>query len=154
MSAACLDCEHGGQEFPCRTNGAFDAAKVAREYTTHVVRAPNTDDAIDHWSYDCVEEICNEAPTDALAFVIAVLPLLETNQEAAYFAAGPLEVLIAYSGEAVIDQIETLSRQSPRFRFVLTGVWPLGNGGTELWARVEKARKGGAHIDRDQIPPA
>ena len=125
MPAACFDCEHGGQEFPCRTNGAFDAAKMAQVYMDEVVRKDGGEGG-SHWSFSCIDDVCKEAPEDALRFIQETLPLLKTNLDAAVFAAGPLEVLIADSGAYVIDQIETWARQSPRFRFFADRCLALG----------------------------
>ena len=54
-------------------------------------------------------------------------------------AAGPLEDLIADAGPAFIDRIETESRQNPKFRHLLGGVWR-DSSNPDIWARIENIR--------------
>jgi len=54
-------------------------------------------------------------------------------------AAGPLEDLLAKCGENYIKEIETLSRQEPKFRHLLGGVWQNDMSDT-LWKKVCKFR--------------
>ena len=57
----------------------------------------------------------------------------------AMIAAGPLEDLLADYGNIYIDRIEELARKSPRFNYLLGGVWK-NSSNDEVWQRVEKAR--------------
>jgi len=54
-------------------------------------------------------------------------------------AAGPLEDLLANCGENYIKEIETLSRQEPKFRHLLGGVWQNSMSDT-LWQKICKIR--------------
>lgn len=91
------------------------------------------------WSVICVMEL-GAHPEEAWIFVREALAAAGTVWQAVMIAAGPLEDLIAEHGAAVIDRIEREARQSPRFCFALTGVWPQGNQRSPVWARVEAAR--------------
>lgn len=72
-------------------------------------------------------------------FILKVLARQAPEQVLGYLAAGLLEDLIAFHGDAFIDRIETQARVDPRVRRTLHGVWrnrtPPG-----VWARVELAR--------------
>lgn len=59
-------------------------------------------------------------------------PALETRWEAELLAAGDLENIIVNNGEHVIGRVGDLARRSPRFRFILSGVWSQGPSGTEV----------------------
>jgi hypothetical protein len=71
----------------------------------------------------------------------AILEVLSRNPPQSVLdvlAAGPLEDLISYHGDAFIDRIELMARQEPAFRLLLRGVWE--SGPPELWARVQLAQ--------------
>ncbi len=91
------------------------------------------------WSVLCVLELGGH-PEETWVFVRKALAAAETVWQVVMLAAGPLEDLIADHGATVIDRIEREARQSPRFRFALTGVWPQGNRQSPVWTRVEAAR--------------
>jgi len=67
------------------------------------------------------------------------LAKLDTVNDAGALAAGALDLFIATHGETMIEQVEAMARRSPRFRFVLTGVWPQLRSHEDYWKRVEKA---------------
>ena len=94
------------------------------------------------------------APDLCLDAVITCLLLLSTQRQAGVLAAGPLEDLIADHSEHGIDRIETLARRSPRFRYLLTGVWSQGKDKSPVWQRVVAAKGAGRHIGDDgPLPP-
>lgn len=74
------------------------------------------------------------------AFISAVIQKTTTKHQIGMVAAGPLENLIVSSGAEYIDQIEAAARQSVRFRYTLTGVWPQDTRESDIWHRVETAR--------------
>jgi len=102
-----------------------------------------------------MREQVQSAPEIAFEIVLLMIDAITTSRQASHVAAGPLEEIIAEHGPQFIDRIEVLARRSPRIRFVLTGVWPLGNKNTPVWARIVALRATGPHIDRgDDLPPA
>jgi hypothetical protein len=84
----------------------------------------------------CIEQTNGDA---LLQFVLAVTDKEPPASVLAVLAAGPLEELIAYSGQEFIDRIEVEARRNPRFRYLLGGVWQHGTP-EPIWARVEAAR--------------
>jgi hypothetical protein len=76
---------------------------------------------------------------DLLRFVLAVTSKNPPDTVLAVLAAGPLEELIAYSGNEFIDRIEVEARSNPKFRHLLGGVWRHGTPGP-IWARIEAVR--------------
>jgi len=91
------------------------------------------------WSDQAVFEL-DGYPEHLWLFCLAAIAGAETPWQIVVLAAGPLEDLIASQGADFIDRIEEQAQLSSRFRFALTGVWPQGNRGTVIWARVEAAR--------------
>lgn len=153
MSDKCFDCEHMGQDRLCQTHGIFDPFKLAASFFQNVMQVEDGSGGA-HWSFACVDDRAHDHPEQAWELVLAMLPLLETAENTAHFAAGPLETLIAQNGDLVIERIEAEAVKSPRFRYMLSGVWSQGKSETETWKRVEKARADGPSIDDgDPIPP-
>ena len=71
-------------------------------------------------------ELPKKQPDLCLAAIVEVLERLDPstpNQALGALAAGPLEDLLAYNGDAVIRQVELLARRDPAFRMLLNGVW-------------------------------
>lgn len=107
------------------------------------------------WAWELMEQLTCDAPLVALASVATALNHPLTRFQASCIAAGPLEDLIEKHGQTVIEQIETLARDSARFRFLLSGVWPQGEDTEgEVWQRVLRARSEGPQMDSDDTMPA
>lgn len=51
-------------------------------------------------------------------------------------AAGALEDLLSYHGDAFIDRVEEREKSDPRFAFMLGGVWRFEMT-EDIWARVQ-----------------
>lgn len=79
------------------------------------------------------------SPDDCWRAILAVLARRPSEQVLGMLAAGPLEDLIEYSGQDFIGRIEHEARVSPKFRWLLGGVWRSGE--PEVWERVEAARE-------------
>ena len=82
----------------------------------------------DDWRVSALDD---DLPSDdpelclaAIAEVLERIPGDPANRHFQVLAAGPLENLLAYSGEQCVDQVELAARQSPSFRLLLNGVWP------------------------------
>jgi hypothetical protein len=156
VTDACLDCEINGFGFPCRVGGECNVEALAghylREFCSYNV-SMGIRSAEQHWSFDCVRSLIEYAPETAWRFILAATRQLKTTQESDYFAAGPPEDLICKHGIAFIDRIEAEAYCSPRFAFVLTGVWAQGNDDTPVWKRIEMLKDLAPDLaDGDQLP--
>lgn len=74
---------------------------------------------------------------DVWLAILHILAKSPPDEVLAVLAAGPLEDLIHYHGDAFIDRIESQARQDRAFRQLLNGVWE--SGSPEVWARVDRA---------------
>mgnify|MGYP001767326105 CR=1 FL=1 len=152
----CYDCRHHSLGHPCRVAGILDvdglAAHYVREFCRPLPSTPGADED-QHWSFCCVSGLVEMDPERAWLFVLSAVRQLRTVEQAMYFAAGPLEELIAYHGPKVIERVETEDRRSPRFRQVLKGVWPLGTRHTPEWKRVEMLQRATPSLDSTDLLP-
>ena len=139
-------------------DGDLPLARLAARYLAYV-RAGEGDepapaDHPDAWTSDLFFELAHKHPDLGFAATEAALAACESPEEVAVVAAGPLEDLIAQHGALLIDRIEARGEDSPRFAYALTGVWPQGNRGTLIWARIEAARRDVPGIDDGApLPP-
>ena len=79
------------------------------------------------------------SPETQLAFVEKAIEMATNEWQLVMISAGPLEDLLAQHGEAIIDTVITKSRQDPKFRKTMTGVWQ--NAMPEnVWARVQSEK--------------
>jgi hypothetical protein len=92
-----------------------------------------------HPNWWAVERFMNSETNgdDIWRAILNILARSPPDEVLAVLAAGPLEDLIHYRGDAFIDRIERHARQDPAFRKLLGGVWQ--SGSEEVWARVERA---------------
>jgi len=70
---------------------------------------------------------------------LAILNAIETPLLEKYLgtlAAGPLEDLLSYHGEAFISRVEIQAKANPKFAWLLGGVWQYQIK-EEIWSRVQ-----------------
>lgn len=71
-------------------------------------------------------ELPREQPDLCLSAILEILNRIDgssPNRLLSVLAAGPLEDLLNYNGDTVVDEIDILARKSPEFRLLLNGVW-------------------------------
>lgn len=149
MLPDCFDCKYGGGEHPCRKpDGTFDFEKVAaaivgRARAYQVADETGGDVAPDHatdWVTDCEYETVEDHPELLIRLIVAAMDACETPADAAFVAAGLIEKSMVKHGPKLIDQVETLAARSPKFSYILSGIWSQG-GSIEprVWARIGRA---------------
>ncbi len=154
----CLACRYRA-EHPCRPGGLFDADHVAHVLATYIEAtsvqpSDRTRRLQAEWANDCAVELAFHSPDTAFRVVLLAMIELETPQQALLLATGTLETLVATHGPRFIDQIEMLATQSPRFRYLLSLIWPQGKKASPTWQRIELARMGAPRPGPDDpLPP-
>jgi hypothetical protein len=71
-------------------------------------------------------ELPRKQPDLCLAAILEVLNRIDSatpNHLLSVLAAGPLEDLLNYNGDAVVNEVDLLARRDPGFRLLLNGVW-------------------------------
>ncbi len=81
-----------------------------------------------------------DAPQECWRLVQLAAKMDLTAQQAAYFAAGPLEDLLGHHGEAFIDRLEVAARRQPNIRNFVACVWR-GQMSDAIWDRVLALRE-------------
>ena len=112
-----------------------DTSEWARAYIA-AQSGPGVADTSDtHWW--AVERFFpgNSNPEEAWKTILQVLKLTSDERALGMLAAGPLEDLIHYSGDAFIDRIEHESRTNPTFLKIVGLVWESGT--QDIWRRVQ-----------------
>lgn len=79
--------------------------------------------------------LVEDAPERAWDAINQVLEITDRVDVLGLLAAGPLEDLLSYHGDAFIERVEALARSNPRFAFLLGGVWRFRMS-DENWSRV------------------
>lgn len=142
MSASlCYDCEFNDRKTPCRQpSGAYDYDAMADAYIRYWnARLREQTDEGAEWIADCLFEIEREEPRAALAFIVVALDRIETAEQLAVHAAGPMETVLAHCGPQIIDAVEALAARSPKFRLLLSGIWGRNRIDADVWSRVAAA---------------
>lgn len=104
------------------TRQPFEIAEEwIQKWSAHEITAidPGMESALD-------EELPGEQPALCLAVILEILRHIDGSKPShllSVLAAGPLENLLNYNGDAVMDEIDSLARSSPEFRLLLNGVW-------------------------------
>jgi hypothetical protein len=159
----CFDCKYGGLEHPCRTaQGGYDFAKVAAAMVARgrsiaaadragVDRAE--DEAVD-WVVDCEYEAIEDHPCLLPRLMVAAADACETAEDAAFIAAGLYENAIVKHGPKLIDTIEALAARSPKFSYILSGIWSQnGSVDADVWRRIGRAVARHPRMDADGRGP-
>ena len=94
-------------------------------------------------AFELVDTV-RDNPELAWSAIIEVLRITDNDWVIGNLAAGPLEDLLWLHGPSFIDRVENESRQSRRFALAFQGVWQLGDGNAEVWARVRALQEAGA----------
>ncbi len=111
------------------------------------------DDHPDGWAIDWMLDSFGRDPELDWQVIQWIAENSANRWSCAMLAAGPLEDLIGDHGATFISRLERHARTSPRWRFILSGVWPQGQRDSDVWRRVEAARDGGPRMDAgDPLP--
>lgn len=88
------------------------------------------------WVVEKVWDLCDDAPNEALDFILAVLDRDASHATMAILAAGPLEALLRRHGPRIINRVERRARRDARFTRLLGHVWK-NTLSSPIWTRVQ-----------------
>jgi hypothetical protein len=100
-----------------------------------------------HWALSLLDELTDKSGSEekddraeqAWELILAINERSLSDDALAYLAAGPLEELLSYHGEAFIERVEERAKTDPKFNHLLGGVWQLFMTDA-IWERVQAAR--------------
>jgi hypothetical protein len=75
------------------------------------------------WASEAVDVSGFHEPQRKLEQLLVLLAAAPDDWQVGLLAAGPLEDLMRYHGDAVIDDVATEARQNLRLRQALAGIW-------------------------------
>ncbi len=159
----CFDCKYVGGDYPCRTaNGRFDVAKVAeaivahgREYQHAVPMPQQVEENAIAWIIDCVFETIEDHPALLVPLIVAAMDACQTPDDAANVAAGLVEDSLIKHGRALVSDVEALAAASPKFSYILSGVWSRGGKiDADVWRRVGMAVAKHPRMSNDDRAPS
>lgn len=88
------------------------------------------------WAFEALDDMVRDDPERALAVVVAIQDRDGSMAVLANVAAGPLEDLLVYHGERMVDRIVALGRSNQRFRTMLQMVWKNAMSDA-VWDRIQ-----------------
>jgi hypothetical protein len=91
------------------------------------------------WADEELQRLVDKEPDEALEIIRAVISEAPNDAVLAFVAAGPLEDLLCYRGELVIELVERFAAHNERFRKALSGVWGENRMSPAVQARVAAA---------------
>lgn len=89
------------------------------------------------WASDRLSELPFEAPEQCWEVIQEIFRLEKSDLILSNLAAGPIEELLSYHGDALIDRIESLARSDPQFSRTLGNVWQ-NRIPDHVWKRVRQ----------------
>ncbi len=90
------------------------------------------------WAYEALDDLRNHDLERYWEIIVEIRRLDDSDQILSNLAAGPLEDLLAKSGNAFIERCEALARVDPRFKFMLGMVWKNAIP-DDIWERLRAA---------------
>ena len=154
---SCLDCRFEDAEPICFTAaGDFNPQRLARAFLKIKTTGEAADEVGDDSShaFDCIDEMVQEAPGAAVAFVLAALDVCRTGEQVAVLGAGPLENLLKAHGLAIIRDLESAARKHAKVRYLLSSTWGQSHIDPGVWERLVIAVAPGPVMDADGRTPA
>jgi hypothetical protein len=91
------------------------------------------------WAEEELSRLVHAEPNTALEIIRAVISEAPNDAVLAFVAAGPLEDLLSYHGEVVIELVERFAAIDEWFRRALSGVWGENSMSPGVQARVAAA---------------
>jgi hypothetical protein len=131
-----------------------DADEMMRQTQTYYVNFKAGLPGWDETNEDGLQAITTayfHDPEKTLAYVMLAAANFDDPEFLGFVAAGSLEHLLNNPSTEMLERIVTEARKTPRFRWMLSGVW--------LHAIAERARKpvqdavGGWTLDNEPLPP-
>ncbi|RUL71051.1 DUF6869 domain-containing protein [Dyella choica] len=116
-----------------------DLRGLAKAYCHKYSSAETANDMADFEVYEKVCDLVKNDPEVAFAFIVLVIKEKPNDFAFANLAAGPMEDLLVFHGERMIDLVENEAKQNPDFDDLLGGVW-LSRMRPEIAKRVARAR--------------
>ena len=89
------------------------------------------------WVEDFEYEATHEKPEIGLELILAALEKTQSSHILEVLSAGPLEDLLVYHGERIIEKVEIEARKNKRFASLLGGVWQNAMP-DHIWDRIRK----------------
>jgi hypothetical protein len=94
------------------------------------------------WAWQQMHEYLISDPNHAWRLTLQLIDAAQTPEELSFIGAGPLENLLYGRGDMIIDEVERLARQDPKFRRALQGVYNESESPGDVHDRVNKAAAG------------
>jgi ribosomal protein L11 methylase PrmA len=99
----------------------MDRSEIVKNWIIFHQDSKLNENLFNYW--EIVDYMCRTDPNESLKIIIELVKESPNDIILANIAAGPLEDLINNFIVEVIDDIEELARQNPKFRRCLSGVW-------------------------------
>jgi len=153
---SCFDCQFDSAEPLCFTeDGAFAPTRLARVLLKITMPGGAAEDRGDRMrAYDCVDELMQAAPDEAVTFLLAALEECKTPDHVALLGAGALETLLKAHGPRVIGALERAAERQAKVRYLLSSTWGEPNIAPTVWRRIIAAIACGPVMDADPRTPA
>lgn len=103
--------------------GWWEHARLAQGSREERKRLEAGEEALADAGWDGVHERVQRGGVEAVELVAALLRRAPDEDGVALVAAGPLEDLLHWHGDELVDQVARLAGQDPRFARALAGVW-------------------------------
>ena len=151
---SCFDCQHGA-DHPCRdAEGHLEPDRLVNALRVLANEQPDSPIYDENfWANDCMDTIVAEMPELGFKLIVFALTYFKEPFEIGCLAAGPLENLVYFHGERMIDEIEREAKDNEQFRLLLSGIWGESDVNPQIWHRIQQAVKDGPWIDQDPRTP-
>jgi hypothetical protein len=89
------------------------------------------------WAWEKLDELCRHNPEDAWLVIDALSKIDSSDKMLANIAAGPLEDVLVWHGDKLINKIEETAKDDSILRKLLGGVWK-NEISDNVWNRLKK----------------
>ena len=75
------------------------------------------------WASEKIDLLVRELPLEGLDIVIQLINESENDKILAFVAAGPLEDLLSFNGDKILENLIEIADNNEKVQYALTGVW-------------------------------
>jgi hypothetical protein len=86
------------------------------------------------WSFERLDQLIHNKPNEALRVIIEIAVTTDSEEILGYLGAGPIEDLMLYHGEQVIENLAAKAKAEPKIKVALQSV-QIEKEDTKAWGR-------------------
>lgn len=100
----------------------------------HLAEKDSPEYESEFWAFERLDQLIHNKPNEALRVIFEISVTTDSEEIHGYLGAGPIEDLMLYHGEQVIEDLAAKAKAEPKFKVALRSV-KIEKEDTKAWGR-------------------